>query len=239
MYVETFKGIPASPGTSDSVLFIMPHVTFERNEVFVREALVPSEIDRLKKSIAAAIADIIQLKTEIHLRLGRTEVSIFDAHLSILHDNFFTSEMQMMIRLYNYSAETAVIKTLDQFIAIFVSMEDSYMKDRALDVKDVGYRIMDRLVQVNRYSFSGKTSGCVLMTQQLLPSQIVKLDPETVHGVIVSEGGIQSHTAMIARALQIPMIVGVQQEVLGLCQTGDHIQMDGSTGDFQILNYRR
>lgn len=239
MVVASFKGIPASPGVSDSVLFILPHVTFERNEVFVREESVPFEIERLKKSISAAIMDIKQLKTDIHLRIGRTEVSIFDAHLSILHDTFFTSEMQMMIQMYNYSAETAVIKTLDQFISVFVMMEDPYMQDRALDVKDVGYRIMDRLVQVKRYSFSGKTSGCVLMTQQLLPSQIVKLDPETVHGVIVSEGGIQSHTAMIARALQIPMIVGVEQEVLGQCQTGDHIQMNGNTGDFQIISYRR
>lgn len=234
METQLYKGLPASPGQCVANVEVLPKMALAIPEIHVENEQVEEEIDRLKNSLALAVADVERLKARVEKRLNRMDASIFDAHLSMLQDTFFTSEMQMMIRQFSFRAETAVHKTLVQFIGIFESIQDEYLRERSLDMKDVGYRLLNKLLEKQEWAFSTKKSEVVLIAEELLPSQICHVEADRLKGIIVSEGGMQSHTAILARAMGIPMICGLNAQQMQDIHRAKIVKMDGASGLIEV-----
>lgn len=234
METQLYKGLPASPGQCVARVEVLPKMALAIPEIHVENGQVEVEIDRLKNSLTLAVADVERLKARVEKRLNRMDASIFDAHLAMLQDTFFTSEMQMMIRQFSFRAETAVHKTLVQFIGIFESIQDEYLRERSLDMKDVGYRLLNKLLEKQEWAFSTKKSEIVLIAEELLPSQICHAEADRLKGIIVSEGGMQSHTAILARAMGIPMICGLNAQQMQDMHRAKIVKMDGASGLIEV-----
>lgn len=224
-----YYGHPASPGRCVAQVEVFEQVSYPDPDVEITPEQIEHEVTRLQQSIATAIKDLQRLKARIDARERLKEASIFDAHISMLQDTIFTSEMEVMIRQFRYSAETTVIRSLEQFIGIFEEMSDPYMRERVLDLKDIGYRLMKILLD-ERPARIQSDADIVLIADQLLPSQLFDQWSNRIKGVIVTEGGMQSHTAILARALRIPMVSGISKTQFYDLQNAKIVHIDGASG---------
>lgn len=224
-----YFGHSASPGQCVARVEVFEQVTYSDPDVEISLQQVEHEVARLEQSFATAIRDLQRLKARIDAREKIKEASIFDAHIAILQDTIFISEMIVMIRQFRYSAETTVVRVLEQFIAIFLEMPDPYMRERVLDLKDIGYRLM-KILQDERPRRIVADADIVLIADQLLPSQLFDQWSSRIKGIVVTEGGMQSHTAILARAMQIPMVSGISKTQFYELQNAKIVRMDGASG---------
>lgn len=234
MQLKSYMGVPASPGSCVAEVFVLPPTELYLPEGLIDGDQVDYELERLSTSIDEAIAEVNQLKVEISTKLERFEVSIFDAHLTILQDIASSKELKLMIKVFRLPAEMALKKMLDQLMLIFQKMTNPYMQNRDLDLKDVFYRILKRLIQMPHFKLCEDIPSCILVANEMLPSQMVNLNPNQIKGIILSQVGAESHTAILARSLGIPMIVGVVNSHLQSLTLGMIIKMDGQTGSIEF-----
>jgi phosphotransferase system enzyme I (PtsI) len=229
MDTVVYYGLPASPGRCVAQVEVFEQYVYPDPDVEITPDQIDQEVARLQQSIATSIRDLQRLKARIDAREKVKEASIFDAHIAMLQDTIFTSEMEVMIRQFRYSAETTVIRSLEQFIRIFEQMPDPYMRERVLDLKDIGYRLM-KVLYDERPNRIAADADIVLIADQLLPSQLFDQWSNRIKGVIVTEGGMQSHTAILARALRIPMVSGISKTQFYDLQHAKIVHMDGASG---------
>ena len=160
--------------------------------------------------------------------LGETKAQIFKAHEAILQDEAFLKEIEALIQNDQYNAPYAVTKVSQKYIDMFRAMDDSYLRERALDMKDISDRVVKNLLGICTEAFS-LDQDAIVVAKDLTPSDTAALDKQHVLGFLTEEGGATSHTAIIARTLEIPAIVGV--EGVDSLQNGDIVLFDGERGE--------
>ncbi|MHA6484633.1 phosphoenolpyruvate--protein phosphotransferase [Paenibacillus sp. strain BS8-2] len=227
------QGIGASMGIAIGKSFVLPNWEWEVPDNKVDVADFAKEFERVYEGIRTSKYEIQQIKEELRDVVGSDESQIFDAHLAILDDPVFMNEIQGIIQRQYKAAEVAVKEAIDHFVTMFDLLDDDYMKERALDIKDVGNRLLKHLLGVPEVTLPVDTQPFILIAKELSPSQLAHINPDHVLGIVTLAGSTTSHSSIMARALGIPLVVGVEAGLPELSEpimTGQTIIIDGSDG---------
>lgn len=224
------QGIGAAAGVAIGKAFVLPAWEWDVPDRRMDKVDLAKEFERLYEGIRTSKSEIEVMKREIKETVGAEESGIFDAHLAILEDPVFMSEIQGIIERQYKAAEVAVKEAIDHFVTMFDLLDDEYMKERALDIKDVGNRLLKHLLGTPDITLPADTQPYILVAKELSPSQLVHLNPDNVLGMVTMAGGKTSHSAIMARALGIPLVSGLENKLPQPLQTGDLLVIDGDEG---------
>ncbi|MDN4067248.1 phosphoenolpyruvate--protein phosphotransferase [Paenibacillus sp. FSL R5-0407] len=224
------QGIGAAAGVAIGKAFVLPAWEWDVQDRRMEKVDLAKEFERLYEGIRTSKTEIEFMKNEIKETVGVAESSIFDAHIAILEDPVFMSEIQGIIERQYKAAEVAVKEAIDHFVTMFDLLDDEYMKERALDIKDVGNRLLKHLLGTPEITLPADTQPYILVAKELSPSQLVHLNPENVLGMVTMAGGQTSHSAIMARAIGIPLVSGLENKLVEPLQTGDFLIIDGDDG---------
>ncbi|MNC01280.1 Phosphoenolpyruvate-protein phosphotransferase [compost metagenome] len=228
------QGIGAAAGVAIGKAFVLPSWEWSLPDTQVNPVDLAQEFERLYEGIRTSKDEIEFIKKEFREVVGPEESSIFDAHLAILDDPVFMSEIRGIIERQYKAAEVAVKEAIDHFVAMFDLLDDEYMKERAVDIKDVGNRLLKHLLGAPEVTLPSDTQPYILVAKELSPSQLAHLNPVYVLGIVTMMGGKTSHSSIMARALGIPLVAGLENKITNPIQTGDMLAMDGDTGIVQL-----
>ncbi|HFO2247351.1 TPA: phosphoenolpyruvate--protein phosphotransferase [Staphylococcus aureus] len=226
---KLIKGIAASDGVTiaKAYLLVEPDLTFDKNE---KVTDVEGEVAKFNSAIEASKVELTKIRNNAEVQLGADKAAIFDAHLLVLDDPELIQPIQDKIKNENANAATALTDVTTQFVTIFESMDNEYMKERAADIRDVSKRVLSHILGVELPNPSMIDESVVIVGNDLTPSDTAQLNKEFVQGFATNIGGRTSHSAIMSRSLEIPAIVGtksITQEV----KQGDMIIVDGLNGD--------
>lgn len=226
---KLIKGIAASDGVAiaKAYLLVEPNLTFDKNE---KVTDVEGEVAKFNSAIEASKVELTKIRNNAEVQLGADKAAIFDAHLLVLDDPELIQPIQDKIKNENANAATALTDVTTQFVTIFESMDNEYMKERAADIRDVSKRVLSHILGVELPNPSMIDESVVIVGNDLTPSDTAQLNKEFVQGFATNIGGRTSHSAIMSRSLEIPAIVGtksITQEV----KQGDMIIVDGLNGD--------
>ncbi|SEM74951.1 phosphoenolpyruvate--protein phosphotransferase [Paenibacillus sp. OV219] len=224
------QGIGASPGIAIGKAFVLPNWEWDLPEQKIDVGDLAREFERLYEGIRTSKVEIEQMKDELREVVGPEETSIFDAHIAILDDPVFMNEIQGIIQRQYKAAEVAVKEAIDHFVTMFDLLDDEYMKERALDIKDVGNRLLKHLLGAPEITLPSDTQPFILIAKELSPSQLAHLNPNHVLGIATLAGSTTSHSSIMARALGVPLVVGIESKLEEAIQTGDMLIIDGELG---------
>lgn len=189
------------------------------------------ETKRLQKAVALSVKQIETIVKKSHENLEDNHVKIIESHINFLNDPAFTGEAFSKIKQNAVSAEKAISDVTEELYQTFSAFDDDYMKERALDIKDVGSRILRNLMgQSGGMDFASLPKGTVLFAHDLKPSDTAQIDKEKVCAFVTETGGETSHTAILAKALGIPAVVGCK-DILANVLSGDPVIANGMTGE--------
>lgn len=226
---KLIKGIAASDGVAiaKAYLLVEPDLTFDKNE---KVTDVEGEVAKFNSAIEASKVELTKIRNNAEVQLGADKAAIFDAHLLVLDDPELIQPIQDKIKNENANAATALTDVTTQFVTIFESMDNEYMKERAADIRDVSKRVLSHILGVELPNPSMIDESVVIVGNDITPSDTAQLNKEFVQGFATNIGGRTSHSAIMSRSLEIPAIVGtksITQEV----KQGDMIIVDGLNGD--------
>ncbi|SIO06276.1 phosphoenolpyruvate--protein phosphotransferase [Carnobacterium alterfunditum] len=227
--VEKLKGIAASDGIAVAKAYLLtePDLTF--NKISVENS--DSEINRLKSALKEASKELEIIRSKAAESLGEKEAQVFDAHLMVLSDPELIGSIESSINDNKVNAESALKEVTDMFIGMFEGMEDNpYMQERAADIKDVTKRVLSHLLGVKLPNPSMIDEEVIVVAHDLTPSDTAQLNRQFVKAFVTDIGGRTSHSAIMARSLEIPAIVGTK-EITSFVKEGDLIIIDGLEGD--------
>jgi len=222
----TLKGIAASPGVA-----IGKAILYKKGEVIVQLHEITNfeeELERFRKAVEVSKKQLKEAQDKTAKEIGESEAKIFQAQSLILEDPSLIREVTKSIE-EKVNAETAVQRFIEKYVAIFKTMENAYIKARAADVQDVGDRILNNLLGTSVNPLAGLQSKAIVIAKDLSPSDTAQMNKELVLGFATDAGGLTSHTAIMARALGIPAVVGLG-DVVENVKTGDDLIIDGTTG---------
>ncbi|MBR0385418.1 MAG: phosphoenolpyruvate--protein phosphotransferase [Erysipelotrichaceae bacterium] len=224
------KGIAASSGVTiaKAYKYETPAIVIEK-----KNAEPASETVKFEKATEQSIHDIDTIKEKAAGRLSDEELAIFDAHLMVTQDPVMADEVKAMIDNEKCNAEYALDVVAGNYIGMFEAMDDEYMRERAADIKDVTTRIKYHILGVATADLSLIDEECVIVAHDLTPSDTAQLDKKFAKGFVTEIGGRTSHSAIMARSLEIPAIVGVSG-VLGEVKAGDILVLDALKGEVLV-----
>ncbi len=227
--MEVLKGIPASPGVAVGKAVVIGAEKSRVPERFVRKSGTAKEVKRFKAALVAARKGVEALAAEAAQEIGEGAGSIFDAHIWILNDEQLQKDICQRIQRNRFTAEYAVSRSFRRYGQAFRSIKDKYLAARVHDVQDIEQRLLATLMGSRRTDLTELEGPAVIVAHDLTPSQTASLPREKVLGFAVDEGGPTSHSAILARALEIPAVVGVER-VSALVGPGDQVIVDGNRG---------
>lgn len=228
------EGVGAAAGVAIGKAFVLPSWEWDLPEQKMDAVDLAKEFERLYEGIRTSKSEIQFIKDEFREIVGPEESSIFDAHLAILEDPEFMKEIRGIIERQYKAAEVAVKEAIDHFVGMFDLLDDEYMKERAIDIKDVGNRLLKHLLGAPEVTLPKDTQPYILVTKELSPSQSAHLNPSYVLGIVTMNGGKTSHSAIMARALGIPLVSGLESNLNLSVQTGDMMVVDGDLGKVYV-----
>ncbi|PZG40287.1 phosphoenolpyruvate--protein phosphotransferase [Listeria ivanovii] len=241
--VKELKGIAASDGIAiaKAYLLVEPDLSYEKTEV----TDVESEVKRFESALEVSKTELSAIREKAAKDLGEDKAQIFDAHLLVLNDPELTGPIEESIKTAKTNAETALQETTDMFIGMFESMDNEYMRERAADIKDVRKRVLSHLLGVTIPNPTLIDEEVVVVAADLTPSDTAQLNRNFVKGFVTDIGGRTSHSAIMARSLEIPAVVGTK-EVTASVAKNDLVIIDGLEGNViihpteeQIAHYKK
>lgn len=207
---------------------------FKRRDIQVKRVKVDdpnAELLRLEAAKAEAISQLREIYERALKEVGEANAQIFDIHIMMIEDEDFNEAITGTITAQSVNAEYAVASAADNFSQMFSAMEDSYMQARAADVKDISNRIISCLAKADCQTESGG-EPVIICADDLAPSETVTLDKDKVLAFVTAHGSSFSHTAILARTMNIPAIIGLGDDFLREIKDGDMAVADGFTGEF-------
>lgn len=206
---------------------------FNRQEASVRRIHIKdteAEIKRLEKAKARSSEQLQQIYNKALKEVGETNAQIFEIHMMMIEDEDYNESIINIIETQMVNAEYAVAVTSDNFASMFASMDDTYMQVRAADVKDISNRIINNFAAVSNENNS-IDEKVVICADDLAPSETVSLDKNKVLAFVTANGSVNSHTAILARNMNIPAVIGVGDKFLEKIKDGQTVIVDGFSGE--------
>ena len=223
-----FKGTSASAGIGigKAVIVEEAELVITRNEVADAEA----EIQRFKGALEKTIAATQKMADDLASRVGEKEAEIMQGHMMLLSDPMLTGEIENSVKNDKVNCEFAIENVCNMYADMFASMGDELMQQRATDMRDIKVRMQRTLMGLESVDVSLLPKGSILVAKDLTPSMTAGINPENVSGIVTELGGKTSHSAILARALEIPAVVAVNG-LMDAVKDGDSVVLDGSTGE--------
>ncbi|MBK3939212.1 phosphoenolpyruvate--protein phosphotransferase [Staphylococcus haemolyticus] len=225
---KLINGIAASDGVAiaKAYLLVEPDLSFTNEKVTDTDA----EIQKFRNALEASKIELTKIRNNAEKQLGPDKAAIFDAHLLVLDDPELIQPIEDKIANEKVSAPEALDEVTSQFITIFESMDNEYMRERAADIRDVSKRVLAHLLDVELPNPSMIDESVVIVGNDLTPSDTAQLNKEFVQGFVTNIGGRTSHSAIMSRSLEIAAVVGTKSVTKEVKQ-GDMVIVDGITGD--------
>ena len=223
-----YNGTGASSGIGIGKAVIVEDVqlVITRQEV----ADTGSEVQRFKGALDQAILDTERLAEDLATRVGEKEAEIMQGHMMLLGDPMLTGEIENAIKNEKVNSEFAIENVCNMYADMFASMGDELMQQRATDMRDIKTRMQKILMGIQSVDISALPEGSIIVAKDLTPSMTAGINPANVTGIVTELGGRTSHSAILARALEIPAVVAVGG-VMDNVKDGDSIVLDGTTGE--------
>ncbi len=238
------KGINVSPGVAIGRAVVIDAEDVRVPRRTVAEACVPAERERLRQAIEASIHDIEQLHTQAEATLGADLARIFDFHSGMLRDKHLIGQIEGLIDSERVTAEYAVYFVMRHQAEMLTQLTNNLYRERVHDVWDLERRLLGHLIGSTRAELSTLKHEAIVVAHDLTPSQTASLDKTYIKGIATDVGGPTSHTAILAHALGIPAIVGLEDVTMAV-GSGDTVIIDGNHGEViiapdaaQLMKYR-
>ena len=226
--METLKGKAVYKGIALGKISVLRKTENVVKRVKIED--VDAELQRVEVAKAQAIEQLGKLYDKAVKEVGEASAAIFEVHQMMLEDLDFNEAIENTIRTQEVNAEYAVASTGDSFSEMFASMDDDYMKARAVDIKDISERLVQNLAG-NGDNGLDFTEPVIVVADDLTPSETVQMDKEKILAFVTVHGSTNSHTAILARMMNIPALIGVEMNLEDM-QTGTEAVVDGFTGEF-------
>ncbi|MGG5253135.1 phosphoenolpyruvate--protein phosphotransferase [Neobacillus sp. SM06] len=225
------KGIAASNGIAIAKAYrlVEPDLTFAKKTI----EDVDSEVKRFEAAMSKAKSELEAIRDHASNELGPDKAAIFEAHLLVLSDPELISPIEDKIKTDKVNAEVALKETADMFVTMFEQMDNEYMKERAADIRDVTKRVLTHLLGVQMVNPSMISEEVIIVAEDLTPSDTAQLNRQFVKGFTTNIGGRTSHSAIMARSMEIPAVVGTKTATEEI-NNGDIVIVDGLKGEVHI-----
>lgn len=220
------RGIPASPGIVVGQAFVFGDILDEIEEMSIPAERVDEEVSRLRDAVALVKEELERDAERISQQLGKDEAAVFLVHSMILEDKGVQTEIEGRIRRDLVNAEWAVATEMKRVSGVLASSEDSYLRERAFDITDIGKRVIERMLGV--WAHCPLVHPMVVVARELRASDTVSMDQGRILGFVTELGGKETHAAILARSLGVPAIVGVTDAVSKI-RVGDTLIVDGDS----------
>ncbi|WP_442599869.1 phosphoenolpyruvate--protein phosphotransferase [Neobacillus sp. D3-1R] len=229
--MEALKGIAASSGIAIAKAYklIEPNLTFEKKTITNVEA----EVERFNTALATSRTELEKIRDKANEELGSDKAAIFEAHLLVLNDPELISPITDKVKSEKVNAEQALKDISHMFIMMFEQMDNEYMKERAADIRDVTNRVLANLLGVQVVNLSLISEEVIIIAEDLTPSDTAQLNRNYVKGFTTNIGGRTSHSAIMARSMEIPAVVGTKTATTSI-QNGDIVIVNGLKGEVLI-----
>lgn len=227
----SYKGIAASPGIAIAQAVVVKQEHYVPVASTIEDA--QAEWQRFEQALQAAKHDIERIYQLTHDRLGADHAEIFEGHLMMLEDPELIESVALAIKDEMLNAEFALHRTAQQFIQMLLELDDEMLRGRASDIQDIAGRILSHLRGVKHIDLSALDEDCIIIAHDLAPSDTAQLKLELVRGFITEAGSRTSHSAIMARSLELPAVVGVGQAILDV-NNGAMLIIDGNKGEVHV-----
>jgi phosphotransferase system enzyme I (PtsI) len=227
---KVFRGIPVSNGVCRGKILVLG----KRQHTIARQALpdaqLPEEVNRLERALVQTRQEILAVQRKVSSSMGAAEGSIFDAHLLVLEDRTLIDEVVRTINEQKVNAEHAFHTVAERYAATLAAIPDDYLRERATDMRDVTTRVLNNLLGKQADAdLRHLNEPCIIISHDLTPSSTAQMDRTKVLGFATDVGSKTSHTAIMARSMKIPAVVGLKK-VSEELQTGQYVLLDGYNG---------
>lgn len=226
---KVYRGIPVSGGVSRGAIYVLapsensvPHRKIPTEEV-------GAEMERLEKALIQTRQQILEVQRQVEEAMGAEDASIFDAHLLVLEDQTLLDEVARNLTTHHVNVEYAYNQVAEKYAATLSRIDDDYLRERASDLRDVTSRVLNNLLGRADASLVAVKEPSIILSHDLSPSTTAQLDKRVVLGFATDIGGKTSHTAIMARALQIPAVVGLK-DLSTVIEPGTNALLDGYNG---------
>ncbi len=234
---KKLKALPVSPGIAIGRVCRFGGGT-SRYEDPGESPILPedaeSELEHFRQALDDTRRELVELQEQLKSRLETAEADIFDAHLLILTDAKLISEVENGVRTRFLNAAHIFYTVIERYVGVFSQMQDEYLRERAIDIRDVAFRVLGHL-NVHKHTILQPDDRRILVAADLTPSETAQLDPAKVLGFVLENGSATSHTAILARSMRLPALVGVGHGALEALTDCDRLIIDGFSGRL-ILN---
>ncbi len=229
----TLKGVPASDGIAIGPAFLLDSEEVAVHKQPVPASAIPQEIARFEEALLQTRREIVGIQEKISKELGVEHAEIFNAHLMFLEDRAYIDEVIGRLKGDQLNVEFIFMEVLRKYVEALSKVEDEYLRERISDVQDVGRRVLRNLTGLKRQSLADLAQPVVVVAYDLSPSDTATMHRQHVIGFITDIGGRTSHTAIMAKSLEIPAVVGLQAATQRV-QSEDLVIVDGTSGSVII-----
>jgi phosphotransferase system enzyme I (PtsI) len=227
---QTFRGIPVSAGVCRGKILVLDRIRPSINRRQIAEEHLTEEINRLERALVQTRHQILEVQRKVSEAMGAQEGSIFDAHLLVLEDRTLLDEVVRVIQEQKANAEHAFHVVAERYATSLAGIDDDYLRERATDMRDVTARVLNNLLGLeDGVDLRHLKEPCIIISHDLTPSNTAQLDKRKVLGFGTDVGSKTSHTAIMARSLRIPAVVGLK-DVSAQLESGQYALLDGFNG---------
>ncbi|MBI5417106.1 phosphoenolpyruvate--protein phosphotransferase [Candidatus Poribacteria bacterium] len=226
---KVFKGIPASMGIVIGKAHVLSEKSFKIKKMHLTPDKIADELERFNNAIALTKKQLLGLQEKINREMDEKHAHIFQAHLLILEDPMIIQETIQQVQKEHLNVEYVLTQVLEKISSVFGKMDDGYLKERLSDIQDVGNRLIRNLLGEKHATWDTLEKDVIVVAYDLSPSDTAIMHKEKVSGFITDIGGKTSHTAIMARSLEIPAIVGLEV-ITNEVSTGELLIVDGNHG---------
>ena len=227
-----YKGIAGSEGIGIGTV-----VLIEEHEINIETKRVEetgAEIERLQNAIEKFVADTNVMAEKMDITVGKKDADILRGHIQMLQDPMIEEQISALIISEKITAEMAVEQVLEQTAEMFSQIPDELLQQRATDFRDIKTRMLKILLGMEDVDISQVPAGTVIVARDLTPSMTAGINPENIEGILTEVGGRTSHSAILARAMEVPAVLSIEN-ICSIAKNGDKVVLDGTSGE-AILN---
>lgn len=227
-----YKGIAGSEGIGIGTV-----VLIEEHEINIETKRVEetgAEIERLQNAIEKFVADTNVMAEKMDITVGKKDADILRGHIQMLQDPMIEEQISALIISEKITAEMAVEQVLEQTAEMFSQIPDELLQQRATDFRDIKTRMLKSLLGIEDVDISQVPAGTVIVARDLTPSMTAGINPENIEGILTEVGGRTSHSAILARAMEVPAVLSIEN-ICSIAKNGDKVVLDGTSGE-AILN---
>jgi phosphotransferase system enzyme I (PtsI) len=223
------KGIPAAPGIAIGKAFLLDREQYVIPRRLIKDDQITNEIKRFRDALIQTKNEILDIKKRISDEMGLEHGQIFSAHLLVIEDNILMEEVISKLKKEKLSIEYVFQDVLKKYIKVFSEMDDEYLRERISDINDIGKRVLRNLIGAKEDIFANLKEKVIVVSYDLSPSDTATMHKKNVIGFVTDIGSRTSHTAIMAKSLEIPAVVGLETATKSI-ESGNTMIIDGTHG---------